>query len=183
MLAGARTPDGEPAASKDGRSKLRSPAAPASDTNNASDSGGGVHSPVSSPDTDSNSEPVCRTKHASDAATHAGRLTADRGPQAAAATTATATPATAAPAAPLLPLSPPAASAPAAASPAAPAASPAPLPPPGSYYEYAGERVLVPQWPEQGVRDPKLIAIPLAEIIRCVLLSERPEGKPAMGMK
>ncbi len=57
------------------------------------------------------------------------------------------------------------------------------VPPPGSYYEYAGQRVLVPEWPEKGVRIPLQISCGMAAIIRCVLTNEAPKGEPVLSGK
>ncbi len=57
----------------------------------------------------------------------------------------------------------------------------APLPPPGSYYEYAGQRVLVPEWPLKKLANNKAMSPALARIIRQVLTHDPPIGQHAMG--
>lgn len=53
-----------------------------------------------------------------------------------------------------------------------------PLPPPGSYYEYAGQRVLVPDWPDAPARVPQQISPVLGTLVRSLLAREAPRGKP-----
>ncbi len=70
----------------------------------------------------------------------------------------------------------------AAAAPAGPDAGSS-LPPPGSYYEYAGQRVLVPEWPEVQATDGQDIGPALSEVLCQVLLHERPTGTSGMGKR
>ncbi len=65
---------------------------------------------------------------------------------------------------------------------AVPAAAAAPLPPPGSYYTYAGERVLVPEWPVQQLTHSGRMCRHLGCIIRQVL-TDPPAGLPALGVR
>ncbi len=57
-----------------------------------------------------------------------------------------------------------------------------PLPPTGSYYEYAGQRVLVPEWPERGVNHSQAISSHLSGIVRQVLSQQALRDK-AFGAK
>lgn len=57
-----------------------------------------------------------------------------------------------------------------------PAVEAAPLPPPGSYYEHAGQRVLVPEWPEYPVRSLQQISSTLS-----LLIKQAVTDKPASG--
>ncbi len=58
---------------------------------------------------------------------------------------------------------------------------PPPLPPPGSYYEYAGQRVLVPEWPAKYVTNNEVLNRNLAHLIRKALTDEKPLGIPEIG--
>ncbi len=66
----------------------------------------------------------------------------------------------------------------AAAALAAPAPAGDPLPPPGSYYEYAGQRVLVPEWPKAYTKNNRVVSPNLVAVIKQALTSEAPVGKP-----
>ncbi len=85
--------------------------------------------------------------------------------------------------------SPPPAAAAAAAPPprrkaAAAAAKPtAPLPPPGSYYEYAGQRVLVPEWPRKKTDIKRAISKHLGALIGTVLSEAPALSQPGLGFK
>ncbi len=57
------------------------------------------------------------------------------------------------------------------------------LPPPGSYYEYAGQRVLVPQWPTKLVRTKHPVGPYLAPLICQVLADQHPNSAADMSVK
>ncbi len=65
---------------------------------------------------------------------------------------------------------------------AAPAAS-APLPPPGSYYEYAGQRVLVPAWPVIKLRSSKAVSSSLSAVLKQAWNEDAPPGERALALK
>lgn len=52
----------------------------------------------------------------------------------------------------------------------------APLPPTGSYYEYAGQRVLVPQWPSVPLRNPQEINHTFSLLIRATITEFPSQG-------
>ncbi len=67
---------------------------------------------------------------------------------------------------------------------AADAAGPsAPLPPTGSYYTYAGQRVLVPEWPLIKLRNNKAMSRNLSVLLRQVWTEDAPPGIPELGRK
>lgn len=55
-----------------------------------------------------------------------------------------------------------------------------PLPPPGAYYEYAGQRVLVPEWPSTMTHSDQYISTTLSLIIRQALADGRAMGLAAL---
>ncbi len=59
----------------------------------------------------------------------------------------------------------------------------APLPPPGSYYEFAGQRVLVPEWPLVRLSSKLQLSTSFVQVIRQSLLEDAPPGEPSLGTR
>ncbi len=57
------------------------------------------------------------------------------------------------------------------------------LPPPGSYYEYAGQRVLVPEWPNTKVYGSETLNDTLEALVQQVWREDAPPGRAALGKR